>query len=43
VKRDLISRMWEYARDTGDHIDNAYPPVALVPVGPFPSLRKPAG
>jgi arylsulfatase A-like enzyme len=40
VKRRLIARMWEYVRDTGDTIDNAYPPVGLVPVGPHEALWK---
>lgn len=40
VRRRLLARLWEYVRDTDDTIDNAYPPVGLVPVGPYPLLRK---
>ncbi len=40
VKRRLIRRLWEYVRDTEDTIDNAYPPVGLVPVGPYRALEK---
>lgn len=40
VRRRLLARLWDYVRDTDDTIDNAYPPVALVPVGPHPGLRK---
>jgi len=40
VKRRLIRRLWEYARDTEDTIDNAYPPVGLVPVGPYRALER---
>lgn len=43
VKRRLIARMWEYVRETGDTIDNGYPPVGLVPVGPHRSLWKKDG
>lgn len=40
VRRKLLARLWDYVRDTDDTIDNSYPPVGLVPVGPHPSLRK---
>jgi len=40
IKRQLLARLWEYVRDTQDTIDNSYPPVALVPVGPYPSLWR---
>lgn len=40
VKRRLLARMWDYIRDTGDTIDNAYPPVSLVPIGPHEHLRR---
>jgi len=43
VRRRLLARLWDYVRDTGDTIDNAYPPVGLVPVGPHESLRKGTG
>lgn len=40
VRRKLLARLWDYARETQDTIDNAYPPVALVPMGPYPGLRR---
>lgn len=43
VRRRLLGRMWEYVRDTDDTIDNSYPPVGLVPVGPYPELYRGAG
>jgi arylsulfatase A-like enzyme len=39
VRRKLMARLWDYVRDTDDTIDNAYPPVGLVPVGPHAGLR----
>ncbi len=40
VRRRLLDRLWVWARDTQDTIDNQYPTVGLVPIGPHPSLRR---
>lgn len=34
VKRDLIARLWRWALNTGDVINNAYPLNAIIPYGP---------
>jgi arylsulfatase A-like enzyme len=34
VKRDLIARLWRWAQETGDIINNAYPLNAILPFGP---------
>jgi arylsulfatase A-like enzyme len=34
VKRDLVARLWRWARATGDIIQNAYPLNAILPYGP---------
>jgi len=40
VRRELLSRMWRFARRENDIIFNAYPPVALSPYGPVVGLRE---
>ena len=40
VRRMLLERLWEWAKKTNDFIDNAYPTVGLVPLGPHPELRR---
>ncbi|MFQ6098259.1 MAG: sulfatase-like hydrolase/transferase, partial [Armatimonadota bacterium] len=40
VRKGLLARLWDWARRTDDFIDNAYPTVGLVPIGPHPELRR---
>jgi arylsulfatase A-like enzyme len=40
VRRRLLARLWDWVHKTGDWVDCGYPPVGLVPVGPYPTLRK---
>lgn len=39
VRRELLGKMWRFARRENDIIFNAYPPVALAPYGPVVGLR----
>jgi arylsulfatase A-like enzyme len=38
VRRELLGKMWRFARRENDIIFNAYPPVALAPYGPLVGL-----
>jgi arylsulfatase A-like enzyme len=38
VRRELLSKMWRFARRENDIIFNSYPPVALAPYGPIQGL-----
>ena len=40
VRRELLGKMWRFARRENDIIFNAYPPVALAPYGPVVGLRE---
>lgn len=40
VRRELLVKLWKWAEKTEDFIENSYPTVALVPIGPYPRLRK---
>jgi arylsulfatase A-like enzyme len=40
IRQELLARLWEWARRTDDFIDNAYPTVGLIPIGPHPELRR---
>ena len=39
VRRELLGKMWRFARREDDIIFNSYPPVALAPYGPIVGLR----
>ena len=41
VRRELLGKMWRFARREDDIIFNGYPPVALAPYGPIVGLRSP--
>jgi hypothetical protein len=43
VRRELLGRMWRFARSENDIIFNSYPPVALSPYGPLAGLRGKLG
>ena len=40
VRRELLIKMWRFARRENDIIFNGYPPVALAPYGPIIGLRE---
>ena len=40
VRRELLGKMWRFARRENDIVFNAYPPVALAPYGPVVGLHR---